>query len=205
MFAAGFEYVVKIQPIKGAGQDRAAVFERDRGIVIALADGAGGTSNGQIAAQAVIDTAETLAAADADWRVVLRTLDGDAHRLDGGQTTAIVLVVDDAGIRGASIGDSEAWLVYADRVDMLTKHQHRKPLLGGGGSPAGTSAGPIADATLVVASDGLFRYANAIDIARAAMHRELAVAAEQLIGLVRLPAGNVPDDISVVLCRALVV
>ena len=204
MVAAGFEYVVKVQPIKGAGQDRAAVFERDRGIVIALADGAGGTSNGAIAAQAVVDTVEILAAADADWSVVLRALDGDGRRLAGGQSTAIVLVVDEAGIRGASIGDSEAWLVRADRVDVLTANQQRKPLLGGGGHPASTSTGPIGNATLVVASDGLFRYAKAIDIARIAMLPDLATSADQLVALVRLPSGNVPDDLSIVLCRGLV-
>jgi serine/threonine protein phosphatase PrpC len=203
VFAAGFEYVVRIQPIKGEGQDRAAVFEREGGLVIAVADGAGGTSNGEIAAQAVLETVETLAASDADWSVVLRALDGDAHRLDGGQTTAIVLVVDDRGVRGASIGDSEAWLVYSDRVDMLTAGQERKPLLGGGGHPVPTRAGPLGDATLVVGSDGLFRYARPIDIARLAMMADLETAAKLLVDLVRLPNGNVHDDVSVVLCRTI--
>ena len=203
MLAGGFEYVVRVQPIKGTGQDRAAVFERDRGLVIALADGAGGTSNGEIAAQAVVDTVCTLAAADADWSVVLRTLDGDTHRLDGGQTTAIVLVVDDRGIRGASVGDSEAWLVYDDRVDMLTMSQQVKPLLGAGGHPVSTHAGALDAATLVVASDGLFRYARPIDIARTAMDADLDHAAERLIDLVRLPNGRVHDDVSVVLVRTI--
>ena len=205
MIAGGFEYTIKVQPLRGAGQDRAAVFERDGGCMIALADGAGGTSNGEVAARAVIDTAETLRAADADWCVVLRALDADA-RLDGGQTTAIVLRIGDDGVVGASVGDSEAWLVAPDgRVDVLTRGQHAKPLLGGGAHPTAVSGGQLGGGTLVVASDGLFRYAKAGDIARLALGADMNAAAAQLIDLVRLPTGSVLDDVAVVLCRVLVV
>ena len=205
MIAGGFEYTIVLQQMRGAGQDRAAVFERDGGCVIALADGAGGTSNGEVAARSVIETAETLRAADADWCVVLRALDGDA-RLDGGQSTAIVLCVGEDGVVGASVGDSEAWLVARDgRVDVLTRGQHAKPLLGGGAHPVAVAAGALADATLVVASDGLFRYARALDIARIATAPDLGAAATGLLELVRQPTGNVLDDVAIVLCRVLVV
>src|SRR5262249_4700430 len=123
--------------------------------------------------------------------------------MGGGQTTAVVLVVDDRGIIGASVGDSEAWIVYADRVDMLTTHQERKPLLGGGAHPVATRAGPLGDATGVIGSDGLFRYARPIDIARIAMQPDLEVAATALVDLVRLENGNVQDDVSVVLVRTI--
>src|SRR5438093_12728116 len=102
---------MRIQPIRGAGQDRAAVFERENGVLIAVADGAGGTGNGEVAAKAIVDTAGTLAAADADWSIVLRQLDGDSYRLDGGQSTAVIATLTEQGIRGASAGDSGAWLV----------------------------------------------------------------------------------------------
>jgi serine/threonine protein phosphatase PrpC len=206
MIAGGFEYAIALQALRGEGQDRAAVFERDGGVLIALADGAGGTSNGEIAARAVIETAETLHAADADWCVVLRALDSDAHRLDGGQTTAVVLRVGVDGIAGASVGDSEAWLAWPDgRVDVLTQSQHAKPLVGSGAHPVAASSGPLGDATLVVASDGLFRYARAEDIARVAVDVDLKAAAEKLLELARLPTGNVLDDVAIVLCRVLVV
>jgi PPM family protein phosphatase len=206
VIAGGFEYVVKLQPMRGEGHDRAAVFGReDGGIVIALADGAGGTSHGDIAAQALIDTVQILAGSDADWSVILQTLDRDSARLQGGQTTAIVIVLGEA-IRGASVGDSEAWLVYADqRIEALTANQTRKPLLGSGAQLTATVDAQLGDATLVVASDGLFRTAKPMDIARIAAGPDLTAAAEQLVDLVRTEVGNVLDDVSIVLARRLVV
>ena len=98
------EYVIKIQSMRGEGQDRAAVFERDDGgLTIALADGAGGTSNGDLAAQAVLDTVQVLAGSDADWSVILQTLDRDTGRLHGGQTTAVVVVPDPVSPSSGSI------------------------------------------------------------------------------------------------------
>jgi serine/threonine protein phosphatase PrpC len=69
--------------------------------------------------------------------------------------------------------------------------------------PFPIEAGPIGTATLLVASDGLFKYAAHREIARLARAADLEVAARALIDLVRLPAGGLQDDVSVVLCRAL--
>jgi serine/threonine protein phosphatase PrpC len=193
------DYVVKLQPMRGEGQDRAAVFARDDGsITIVLADGAGGTSHGAEAAQAVIDSVDSLAGSDADWSVVLQTLDAG---LRGGQTTAIVLTVGDS-IRGASVGDSEAWLVDArQRIKALTADQSRKPLLGSQAHVTPTIEERLGDATLVVASDGLFRMAKAIDITRIVVGDDLQRAAEQLVELVRTASGKLLDDVSIVLVR----
>jgi PPM family protein phosphatase len=179
------------------GQDRAAVFVRDGGLVIALADGAGGTSNGALAADAVIAAAERCAG---DWVEALRAVDEDP-RLGGGETTAVVLELDGSGIRGASVGDSEAWLVDGDTVDVLTHGQRRKPLLGGGAEPVAFDARALGTATLVVGSDGLFRYARRADIARIARERDLVAAVARLVALVRLPTGELQDDVSVVVVR----
>jgi hypothetical protein len=58
-----------------------------------------------------------------------------------------------------------------------------------------------AESTLLVASDGLLRYANSNVIARIARGRSLAAAANALLELVRLPSGHTQDDVAVVLCR----
>jgi len=138
--------------------------------------------------------------------VILQTLDRDTARLHGGQTTAIVVVLGDAAIRGASVGDSEAWLVYADqRIEALTANQIPKPLLGSGAHVTPTAEVELAEATLLVASDGLFRTAKPMDIARIARMANLDLAANALIDLVRTDVGNVVDDVSVVLARRLVV
>jgi len=207
VIAGSFEYAIRIQPMRGDGQDRAAVFERDDGgLTIALADGAGGTGNGDLAAQAVLDTVQVLAGSDADWSVILSTLDRDVARLRGGQTTAIVVVLDDLPIRGASVGDSEAWIVYADqRIEALTANQTHKPLLGSGAHLTAVSEVELAGATLLIASDGLFRTAKPMDIARIAGGPDLTAAAAALVDLVRTEIGNVLDDVSIVLARRLVV
>ena len=169
MIAGSYAYALRLLPMRGNGQDRAAVFERDDGgLVLVLADGAGGTSHGEVAAQAVVDTVQALARVDADWSSTLCSLDVDSERLRGGQTTAIVLIVGET-IRGASVGDSEAWLVSPDgRIEPLTANQVRKPLVGAGCEPIATTGATLGTGTLVVASDGLFRHANARDIARIA-------------------------------------
>ena len=191
-----FEYVVKIQPLRGEGQDRVAVFARDDGgIVIALADGAGGTSNGAIAAQAVVDVVR---GASGDWCELLRSLDRDVARLRGGQTTAVVLEITASTIRGASVGDSEAWLVFGDgRVGVLTEQQRRKPLVGAGGDPVEIEAS-LGEATLVVASDGLFRFADRGAIARIVAGSDLQHVAGELM---ELAAKTRYDDVTIVMCR----
>lgn len=55
--------------------------------------------------------------------------------------------------------------------------------------------------TLLVASDGLLRYARRSDVARIASETDLAIAAHALVDLVRLPSGGLQDDVSIVLCR----
>jgi hypothetical protein len=47
----------------------------------------------------------------------------------------------------------------------------------------------------------LLRYAKEADIARVAGGADLDAAAKSLVELVRLPSKQLPDDVSVVLCR----
>jgi serine/threonine protein phosphatase PrpC len=63
----------------------------------------------------------------------------------------------------------------------------------------------LGEATLLVASDGLFRTAKPMDIARIARMADLDRAANALVDLVRTDVGNVLDDVSIVLARRLVV
>jgi serine/threonine protein phosphatase PrpC len=54
---------------------------------------------------------------------------------------------------------------------------------------------------LLVASDGLIKYASQASIARIASGADLACAASALVDLVRLRSGELQDDISIILCR----
>jgi PPM family protein phosphatase len=162
---------------------------------IALADGAGGTSRAAEAANAVVAAAMT----DDDDNDLLERVDAQLIA-QGGQTTAVVLSLTRSSVTGASVGDSQAWLV-GDAIVELTANQRRKPLVGDGCLPVAFSHGPIGTATLVVGSDGLFGYAQRRAIALLATQKNLQRAAEQLIELVRLRTGDVPDDVTLVLAR----
>ena len=189
-------HAVRIVPARGAGQDRAAVFEHGEQLVVALADGAGGTGDGARAAQAIVDAAGN---ATQDWSAFLDTLDAKLEAV--GQSTAVVLSLDAGGISGASCGDSSGWLVRGDDIVDLTERQVRKPLVGAGCQPVGFSC-QLGAGTLLVASDGLIRYAKRDDIARISRSPDLETAARALTDLVRLANGALQDDVAVVLCRA---
>lgn len=194
-----FIHATEVCPRRGAGQDRVSVSSsRDR-VVIALADGAGGTAGGERAAAAVIDA--VAAAQVDDWASVLTELELDPDRLGPGQTTAVILTVTRDGLRGASAGDSGAWVIRDGKIEDLTHAQHRKPLIGDHSIAIPFQAGPLAGGTLLVASDGLLRHAPPEAIARVATGPDLTAAARELVGLVRMPSGEVPDDVAIVLCR----
>ena len=194
-----FIHATELCPRRGTGQDRVSVSSTRERVVIALADGAGGTAGGERAAAAVID-AVAAATAD-DWTAVLTELELDPDRLGPGQTTAVVATVTRDGIRGASAGDSGAWVIRDGQIEDLTREQRRKPLIGDHSIARAFHGGPLAGGTLLVASDGLLRYAPPEAIARVASGPDLAAAARALVELVRLPSGELPDDVAIVLCR----
>jgi hypothetical protein len=87
--------------------------------------------------------------------------------------------------------------VRAGAIADLTAHQHRKPLLGDGAAVVGIAAPPLGDATLLVASDGLWRFADRAAIAACASRD-----GDALVSLVRQRHGELLDDVSVILVRA---
>jgi hypothetical protein len=84
-------------------------------------------------ASPVIGRVREISSDEFDAVELLRECDLDlAQGGRGIQTTAVVAVVDETSIKGASVGDSRAWLFgSADQVD-LTHRQVRKPLIGTG-------------------------------------------------------------------------
>ena len=172
----------------------------EHGVAIAVADGAGGTAGGERAAKTVVDRVAAVASHAYDWVQLLSDI--DHAQIGYGLTTAVVLWVTREKIVGASAGDSGAWLIRGDEVEDITEAQHVKPLIGDGALVTPIAARALgADTTLLVASDGLLRYAKREAIVRLARGPDLAVAARELVELVRLPSGQLPDDVSVVLCR----
>jgi serine/threonine protein phosphatase PrpC len=104
-------------------------------------------------------------------------------------------------ICGASVGDSEAWLILAQGCHALTARQRRKPMLGTGAAVPVSFCMPWAEGTLLLGSDGLFKYALADTIGEVARGGTPGAACDALVDLVRLPSGKLQDDIAVVVCR----
>ena len=170
------------------------------GYLVAVADGAGGTGNGAAAAERLITALTKLAgaAASTDWFDTLCAID-DELSASGGQTTGVVAFIDSDRVVGASVGDSSAWLISPDGdVTDLTARQRRRPLLGSGEALPVQFEAERRGGRVLLASDGLFKYATAERICALAMQGSVAEAANALAKCVRLPSGALPDDVAVV-------
>jgi PPM family protein phosphatase len=194
-----------IQPAEGNGQDRLVVVHIESKAIIAVADGAGGRSGGVEAADLAVmlirERAESLNS-QADCERVLAELDGVvASNKAAGETTAVVAVVSSAGLVGASVGDSGAWLVNATSIDDLTRNQIRKPFIGTGAAiPIGFARASVGG-ILLVATDGLLKYTSREKITAAIQQSDLDAAPSALVSLVRYQSGALPDDVTCALCR----
>jgi serine/threonine protein phosphatase PrpC len=133
------------------------------------------------------------------WADLFRITDTALAKNKVGETTGVVIVVGPRRLVGVSTGDSEAWVITATKVDDLTRGQHTKHRLGSGRVTPAIFDRPALSSVLVVATDGLFRYAAMDVIARMVRASAIRMAAEQLIELVRLRSGRLADDVALVL------
>ena len=113
-----------------------------------------------------------------------------------GETTAIIAMIHNNEIVGASVGDSQCWLFDPEFEYELTNLQSRKPLLGSGkATPIGF--GPIVfNDRIVLGTDGLFNYTKMANIKAA-----LNLSAIDIINLAKTKAGTLQDDCSVITCK----
>lgn len=196
-------HATRLASYRNATEDRAVVIELPDRIVLMVADGAGGITHGGAAADAVVGLVRDRAHELVDVEGCVRLLE-EADGLvqaTGGETTAVLIVIDEHGIRGASCGDSEAWLISDDgTIDDLTAEQHLKRRVGSGrAAPVGFERPPIKEGTLIVGTDGLYRYATVeaiADVVNSAGGPE--DAAEALVELVRPGSGELIDDVGFV-------
>ncbi|MCA9690887.1 MAG: hypothetical protein KC636_14870 [Myxococcales bacterium] len=201
------EHVVHVEGARGGrGADRALYMEIGTGSLVALADGVGGRGGGAAAAERVIASLVARAPrldSAAAMVEALAAIDGALFDdRDAGETTAVALCVAGGQIFGASVGDSEAIVLHGARFDELTCGQRRRPVLGSGQAALRPFVGRLAEGTLVVASDGLFKYVS-LDVVRAACSvGSLRRSAQTLADAGRLRSGALPDDRSFVLLRA---
>jgi serine/threonine protein phosphatase PrpC len=182
-------------------EDRVRIVELDGGVVIVVADGAGGTGAGAEAAETVIREVSASASLERDadgWCHILRQTD---LRVGAGESTCVVVARSARGIIGASVGDSRAWMLGDYGVNDLTGDQQRKPLLGTGEArPVGFNHPPSQD-LLLVCTDGFCNYVRRETLLREVLWTDFEVLGRKLIEMVRLPSGDLWDDIGIVACR----
>jgi serine/threonine protein phosphatase PrpC len=135
------------------------------------------------------------------WVDLFKATDAALAANRAGETTGVVVVIGPRGIIGVSAGDSEAWIVTPTAVEDLTVGQQTKQRFGSNRATPTAFERPVLGGVLIIASDGLFKYAAIDVIARIVRNNAIGAAAELLIDLVRLRSGKVADDVSIVLVR----
>jgi len=185
-------------------QDRGLIVHDGPRTVLCVADGAGGRSGGMEAAKMAVELVQQNASrmSNADLCAdALRKVDAAiANDSIAGETTCALAIVTLNEIFGASVGDSGIWLI--PRVGShteLTQAQQRKPFIGSG------SAWPVPFqcsrqvGALLLATDGLLKYASPESIIRTRAEYPVELAAQRLIELVRYASGALPDDVTLIL------
>jgi hypothetical protein len=161
-----------------------------------VCDGAGNGGRGGLAAdRAIAELAAIAEAGFADWVRALYAVDQRLKReAQGGETTCVIVDVSDNGqCRGASVGDSGAWMIPASGgVRDLTANQDRARLGSGMASPKRFDAQLMG--RMVIATDGLLKYLRREEVVRRA-----ARGVDALVDGVRLNSGALQDDVAVVL------
>jgi serine/threonine protein phosphatase PrpC len=184
-------------------EDRLEVYCSGKRWTLALADGAGGTTGGTNAACGCTSMAASRGADGlldaAGWCSYLSEIDqslaADQH---AGESTLVVLQISDGFVEGASVGDSEAWMVSKQGVTDLTQGQKRKPLLGSGKAQPVPIPRQRLDGRLVMGSDGLFKYLDRARLCRLTSSPTLRQSIEALERALRLPSGAFHDDAAMI-------
>lgn len=196
-----YETVALTQAYRERCEDRVAVFTHQERTVVVVADGAGGTGAGDVAAQTVIREIESeylKIHSATEWVSFLRQID---CRIGDGETTAVVVDIRTIGIAGASVGDSRALIIAEGTTLDLTANQNRKPLLGtGDAEPVGFVCSQLSG-ILLVGTDGFFNYAKQNAILAAVAKSDFQTLPRRCIEMVRLASGDFWDDIGVVAVR----
>jgi serine/threonine protein phosphatase PrpC len=185
-------------------QDRGLVLHDGARVLLCVADGAGGQSGGREAARmaveeirknvALMHNSETCAK-------VLREMDATmAEDALAGESTCALAIVTQDEIFGASVGDSGVWIIPEGETHVdLSGAQQRKPFIGSGSAWPTPFQLPRRIGRLLLATDGLLKYASAESIVMTIREHPIELAPHKLIELVRYPSGVLPDDVTLIL------
>ena len=185
-------------------QDRGLVLLEGSRVVLCVSDGAGGSGGGAEAAamteEWIRQNASQLIDANSCAEMLRKMDTAIANDQVAGETTCALTVLTSEEIFGASTGDSGVWLIpeLGPHMD-LTQPQERKPLLGSGNAWPVPFRCPRQIGRLLLATDGLLKYASVDRILTMCKEPQIELAADRLVESVRYPSGALPDDVTLIL------
>ncbi len=187
-------------------QDRGAIIDASVGLVMVVADGAGGQSGGAEAAAMAVELVRQKANGLCDTSACVRLLQSMDQAVCqdrvAGETTCALAIVTHASVCGASVGDSGVWVINESGFSNLTERQSRKPFIGSGSSWPTPFEFQITDKDwLLLATDGLLKYTGPERIVAVCRNQEPSEVPRRLIELVRYASGALPDDVTVIFAR----
>ncbi|MGK0362517.1 MAG: serine/threonine protein phosphatase PrpC [Bradymonadia bacterium] len=181
--------VIYIESARGAGEDRAAVMSLADGLIVVVADGAGGLSGGA----AVADAACALVRATPQLSPAKILEQLDAVWAEQGEAAVCIVHVARTRVRGAWAGDTFAWQL-SHSADRLTPRATARV---GSGRVRPRTFDERRKGALLVASDGLWKFVAESTLTWAAQPGGLTVLAQSA----RLPTNTLRDDIAAVVVR----
>ena len=204
--------------VRDGNEDRYLVREEQGVTLLAVADGVGGSSGGEIAADAALvelgtrffaapadrATSDALAEAMRDANAaVLRAAGSSGHR--DAATTIVAAVVRSSEAIIANLGDSRAYLIRDGICRQLTQDHSgdvEHAITRFAGDPRGIQPDIFVeslrpDDRLLLCSDGLTRHVTPEEIAATAGSEDVRVAASALVDLANARGGE--DNVTVLL------
>ena len=204
--------------VREDNEDRYLARESRGTLLLAVADGVGGSSGGEIAANAaIVELADRFFGARGERTVEERLGDAirdantavlhaaEASGNDDAATTLVVAVVSGARAVIANLGDSRAYLVRGTEARQLTEDHHAErsaAITRFAGDPRGVQPDVFvedlrAGDRLVLCSDGLTRHLEVAEIGRLGADGDVESATNALVDLALSRGGE--DNVTVVL------